>query len=180
MNTELILSLVVAAATVAYTIINLMMYFESRATRKQKLKPEVIPYLKSTASRDVLCLFIKNVGEGCAKNVKIRLIKDYNSFGKAAFPLSKFPLFNDGVNVFPSGYELHYYIDTWESIREKNIDGFLELEVSYTDLKGKQAEKNYYKLKFNQIMSHYSTPPDTTEEQVAYYLKMISKALDEK
>ena len=36
MDVELILSTVLAIATVCYTIINLMMWFESRATRKQK------------------------------------------------------------------------------------------------------------------------------------------------
>ncbi len=178
MNAEIILSAVVAVATVAYTIVNILMYRESKATRNQKLKPEIVPYLKSTATHDVLCLYIKNVGEGCAKNVHLTLLNDYNCFGKIEFPLSKFPIFNEGVNVFPSGYELHYYIDYWSTIKEKHMDDYLELEISFTDIKGGQFDKNHYMLKFSQIMSNYSTPPDTTEEQVAYYLKMISKSLE--
>lgn len=178
MDTELILSAVVAIATVAYTIVNILMYCESRATRNQKLKPEIVPFLKSTASHDILGLYVKNVGEGCAKNVRIRLLDDYSCFGKADFPLSKFPLFSEGVNVFPSGYELHYYIDSWKNLHDKGHDGYLEMEISFTDIKGKQFDRNYYKLKFSQIMSNYSTPPDTTEEQIAYYLKQISKSLE--
>ena len=41
MEVELILSTVLAFATVCYTIINLMMWLESRATRKQKITPQV-------------------------------------------------------------------------------------------------------------------------------------------
>ena len=48
MDVELVLSTVLAFATVCYTIINLMMWFESRATRKQKITPQVIAYLKTT------------------------------------------------------------------------------------------------------------------------------------
>lgn len=49
MEVELILSTVLAFATVCYTIINLMMWLESRATRKQKITPQVIVYLKTIA-----------------------------------------------------------------------------------------------------------------------------------
>lgn len=176
-NASLVLSAVVAVATIAYTWINYLMYKESKNTRLQKLKPEVVPYLQSTASKKVLCLYVKNVGEGCAKNVKIRLINDYNCFGNDDFPLSKFPVFNEGVNVFPSGYELHYYIDEWENIRKNGMDGYLEMLISYFDVKGNQEDCTHYILKFNQIMSNYSSPPDNNEDLMIYYLKLISGSL---
>lgn len=172
---QLILSIVLAAATVAYTIINLMMWFESRATRRQKLMPLVIAYLESTASKSILCLYIKNVGEGCAKNVRVNVINDHYCLGKEDWPLSKFPLFVEGVNVFPSGYKLHYYIDYWDSIRKSGIDDYIELEISYSDVNGRNKKRNTFVLKFNQIISNYSTPPDTYEGQIAYYLKEIDK-----
>lgn len=71
-------------------------------------------------------------------------------------PLSKFPLFNEGVSVYPPGYELHY---------------------SYTDVKGKQADRIHYILKFNQIMSNYSTPPENNADLMNYYLNMMSESL---
>ena len=120
-HASLVLSAVVALATIAYTWINYLMYRESKISRLQKLKPEIIPYLQSTASKNVLCLYIKNIGEGCAKNVKVKLLRDYNCLGKADWPLSKFPLFNEGVSVYPPGYELHYYIDFWDTIRDKEM-----------------------------------------------------------
>lgn len=176
-HASLVLSAVVALATIAYTWINYLMYRESKISRLQKLKPEIIPYLQSTASKNVLCLYIKNIGEGCAKNVKVKLLRDYNCLGKADWPLSKFPLFNEGVSVYPPGYELHYYIDFWDTIRDKEMKGKLEMEISYTDIKGKQKDKNYYLLKFNQIMSNYSTPPDNNEDLTNHYLKSISESL---
>ena len=171
---QLILSIVLAVATVLYTIINLMMWFESRATRRQKISPLVIAYLESTASKDILCLFIKNVGEGCAKNVHVNVIKDHNCLGKDEWPLSNFPLFNEGVNVFPSGYQLHYYIDYWESIKK---DDYIELEIIYSDTNGRNKQTKSFVLKFNQIMSNYSTPPDNNADLMNYYLKLMSESL---
>lgn len=61
------LALVVAICTAFYTVINLLMWFESRATRKQKITPSIIAYLKTQDDHNVICLYIKNIGEGCAK-----------------------------------------------------------------------------------------------------------------
>ena len=174
---NLTLSIVLAVATVAYTIINLMMWFESRATRRQKMAPLMVAYLESTANKQVLCLFVKNVGEGCAKNVKVKMLRDHDSLGQDDWPLSKFPLFNEGVNVFPSGYQLHYYIDYWDSIRKNGMDDYIELEITCTDIKGRNQQTQSYVLKFIQVMSNYSTPPDTYEAQIPYYLEHISKAV---
>ena len=175
---EFTLSIVLAVATVAYTIINLMMWVESRATRRQKMAPLMVAYLESTANKQILCLFIKNVGEGCAKNVKVKLLRDHDCLGKDEWPLSKFPLFNEGVNVFPSGYQLHYYIDYWDSISKNGMDDYIELEITYRDIKGHNKQTQSYVLEFNQVMSNYSTPPDNYEAQIPFYLEHISKALD--
>lgn len=174
---ELILSGVITFATVAYTIINLMQLVESKATRKQKLAPMIVAYLQSTASKNVLCLYIKNVGEGCARNVKVNVLQDYNCLGKIDWPLSRFPLFSDGVYIFPAGYHLHYYLDYWNAIRANGMEGSIELEISCEDINGKKQSKSTYYLKFNQIQSNYSTPPDTIQEQIPFYLKAIHEDL---
>lgn len=61
MKVEIVLSTVLAVSTVAYTAINLMLWFESRATRKQKIEPLIVAFLKSTESNKVLALHIKNI-----------------------------------------------------------------------------------------------------------------------
>lgn len=174
---SLVLSAVIAVATVCYTVINLMMWSESRATRKQKLSPQVIPYLESTASKTTLCLFIKNVGEGCAKDVKVKIIKDTLCFDKKEYPLSDFPLFKDGINVFPPGYELHYYLGNWNEIVLNTPNEYIELEIRCSDINGRRQKTQRYRLDYNQIRSNYSTPPDTYEGQIAYYLGEIHKVM---
>ena len=175
---SLILSGVITFATVCYTVINLMVWYESRATRRQKLAPQVIPFLRSTASNITLSLHIKNVGEGCAKDVKVRILKDYNCLGKQEFPLSDFPIFKEGVNIFPPGYELHYYLDFWEHIQNNDSDAtYVELEIRCSDIRGRKQKPQRFRLDFNQIRSNYSTPPDTYEGQIAYYLNEIHKDL---
>lgn len=175
-TTELILSAVLAVATVCYTVINLLMLIESRRTRRQKILPQVIAYLKSTDDHQTLMLCIKNVGEGCAKNVKVTMLHDYNAFEKEQYQLSSFKIFTEGVNVFPSGYELHYYINWWEELVKRDGE-YIELTIDCCDINGKTCPQQYFSLPFRQVASNYSTPPETYVGQIAYYLKEISKSL---
>lgn len=172
---NLILSIVLAIATVAYTWINWEMLKENKATRLQKTSPLIVPYLKSTASHEMVCLYIKNMGEGCAKDVSIRPITDYHIFYKDDYLLSSHPIFKEGINVFPSGYELHYNLNWWDLIRKQGMEDKIEFEITCKDMQGHLYGPHQYVLKLSQIMSNYSTPPDTYEGQIAYYLKDISK-----
>lgn len=173
---QIILSTVVAIATVFYTGVNVMMWYESRKTRKQETTPNIIAFLQSTANKEVLALHIKNIGKGCAKNVKAKIVKDYHIFEKEE-TLSYFKMFSEGVNIYPPNYELHFYLDFWNTIRKECCDGYVELELEYSDMEGKIYRNNVFKLPFIQIASNYSTPPDNTEELVPYYLKEINKTL---
>lgn len=174
MDVNLILSGVLAVSTVCYTVINLMMWFESRATRKQKTAPCVIAYLKFTDNHNTLCVHFKNIGEGCATCVRARMIKDYNQFNKADLPLSKWAIFNGGVNIFPPQYELKYYIDSACDIDYKAEDSFIEFELEYRDIQGKGLKQDVFKLPFNQVGNNYSNPPETYLGQIPYYLKELN------
>ena len=177
MDVELVLSTVLAIATVCYTIINLMMWVESRATRKQKIMPNVIAYLKTTEDHLTLCVHIKNIGEGCAKNVKVRILKDYNQFRNEKFSLSNLMFFKNGANIFPPQYELRFYIDSLEKIDYNSNSSYIELEISYNDIDNKYY-KERFRLPFNQIVgTNYSEPPETYMGQIPYYLKEISKLI---
>lgn len=172
---SLILSGVLALATIVYTWINWKMLKESQATRQQKLSPLIVPYLKSTATNEMVCLYIKNMGEGCARDVRVQIIKDYHVFYKDDYLLSNHPIFSNGVNVFPSGYELHYNLNWWDLVRKQGMDDCIELEITCTDINGCIHGPHHYKLELSQIMSNYTIPPDTYEGQIAYYLKEISR-----
>ena len=177
MDVELILSTVLAIATVCYTIINLMMWVESKATRKQRITPQIIAYLKTTEDHLTLCVHIKNIGEGCAKDVKIKILKDYNQFGKEQYPLSNLMFFKNGANIYPPQYELKFYIDSLKIIDYDSDNSYIELEVSYKDIDNK-LYKETYRLPFNQVVgTNFSNPPETYIGQIPYYLKEISKLI---
>ena len=177
MDVELILSIVLAGATVCYTIINLMMWFESRATRRQKISPFIVAYLQSTDSHMVEVLHIKNIGEGYAKNVRFKVIKDYKRLGKDNLLLSECGAIKRGVSSFPPQYEITYYIENWCDIGDKNICDYIELEISYERMDGKILSCEY-RLPLNELTDqNYSDPPETFMGRIPYYLKEIDKNL---
>ena len=178
MNVELILSIVLAISTVFYTIINLMMWFESRASRKLKITPLLIAYLDYTEDHSVLCLYIKNIGEGCAKNVKAKVIKDYNRYGKETYPLSNCYIFKNGFNLFPPLYQIKYYISNPSEIDFSSGDSYIEIELEYNDIYDNKAEVQKFNLAFNQIIDNYSNPPETYIGQISYYLQKVSQSLE--
>lgn len=178
MSVELTLSIVLAVSTVCYTIINLMMWFESRATRRQKITPYVIAYLKITDDHKILCVHIKNIGEGCAKDVKAKITKDYNQFGKNNFPLSECMIFKNGANIFPPQYELKYYIDSPKEIDYAAEDSFIELELEYSDVNNRRYKYNIFKLPFNQVGGNYSEPPENYLGQIPYYLEKLNANIE--
>ena len=177
MKVEIVLSSVLAVSTVVYTAINLMLWYESRATRKQKIAPLIVAFLKSTESNKVLTLHIKNIGEGLAKNVKTKIIKDYKRFGKDDMLLSNDGIFKNGFNNFPPQYELSYYIQFIPELKSEVGTVGVEIEISYENSE-KDKFENIYILPFNQILGQgYSDPPESFIGQIAYYLKEINGTL---
>lgn len=183
MNVELILSIVIASATVCYTVINLMMWFESRSTRKQKITPNIVAYLISTDSHMVEVLHIKNIGEGYAKDVRFKVLKDYKRLGKDSLLLSECGAIKRGVSSFPPQYEVTYYIENWCDIGDKNICDYIEIEISCKRIDGKNL-KETFKLPLNEITDqNYSSPPETYMGQIPHYIKSLNdsiKSLSEK
>lgn len=177
MKVEIVLSVVVASSTVLYTIISLMLWVESRASRKQKTTPLMIAYLKATENHQVLTLHIKNIGEGLAKNVKINVLKDYERFDKKDLLLSDVGIVKNGFNVIPPQYDLSYYIHDMTGIKPENKDSFVEIEIIYESA-DKIKFKDIYKLPFNQVIGqNYSKPSETFMGQIPYYLKEINSTL---
>jgi hypothetical protein len=177
MKVEIILSTVLVVSTVIYTIINLMLWVESRATRKQKMTPLVIAYFKSTENHQILALHIKNIGEGLARNVKIRALKDYNRLGKDHLLLSNIGIIKNGFNNFPPQYELSFYINYLTKLEPEEESSSIEIEICYESSNGVKFKNNFV-LPFNQMIGqNYSNPPETYIGQIPYYLKEINKSL---
>lgn len=169
-----ILSFVLVLVTLAYTITSILTWLESRATRMQKNEPNIIVYLRSNVSHDTLYVCVKNIGDGCARSVKVIPVKDYSLFGKD-LKLCNFSLFSEGINVFPPQFEMSFPLDSWSDINLKN-DPFVQFTVCYLDLQG-HVKQNHFKLPFRQLKTLYSTPPQLAEERIPYYLNQIHKDL---
>ncbi|GET24278.1 hypothetical protein [Prolixibacter sp. NT017] len=177
MAVEIILSTVIAASTVIYTATSLMLWIESRASRKQKLTPMMVAYLKTTENHSILKLCIKNIGEGVAKDLSIKALQDYERLGKSHLLLSEIGVIKNGFNTFPPQYELKFYLGRLTEIYKKDQDGFVRLEFSYKSSDDRKF-KEIFELPFKQIYGqNYSNPPESYIGQIPYYLKEINETL---
>jgi len=180
MKVEILLSTVLAISTVFYTIINLMMWFESKATRNQKITPLVIAYLQMSETHNIMILCIKNIGEGLAKNVRISIKDDYNIFDKSDLLLSQRSMIKNGINNLPPQLEVSCYINHMKNLNLDDNHSRIELDIFYENI-NKKALVDSYDLPFNQTFrENYSKPPDTYMGQIPYYLSEINKSLNKK
>lgn len=174
-NSIEILSILVSVSAIIYSIITVLMYRENVRARELKSEPLILAFLKSSEDSSSFSLHLKNVGEGPAKDVSIKLIKDFLRYGKTNNPLSKGGIFAKGLTIFPSGYEMKFILDFWQNVTVGNIDNFIELEIKYHRFDGKKRSQ-LYKLNFEEILGqYYSNPPDTYVGQIAYQLKEFNK-----
>ena len=126
---ELLLSIVVASATLIYTVVTIFQLVESRKNRFLKESPNIVPFLKTTEEHSVLQLIIKNFGEGIAKNVKISFSKDFNRFGKEK-KLSDIGIAKYGMNYFPPQYELKFDIHWMNDICNSHQGDDIEIIIN--------------------------------------------------
>lgn len=177
MTSQELISFALLVATSLYTIVTIMMWWESRKTRLQKVAPEIIAYLKTSEDHNVVMLVIENIGEGCAYELKVDLDEDYYTFAKEDKKLSQMPIFNDGVSIYPPKYRLQYYLGSCGQI--KDLQETIGLSFSYRDQNNKSYAK-HTNLRIKQIVCFYSNPPETYMGKIAYYLEEIDKKMGKK
>lgn len=172
----LILSVVVAVCTFIYTGVNIFMLVESRRTRKQKITPLIVAYLKTWENHEGVSLFLENIGEGLALDVEIIVKKDYLKFEKEENALSSNGIFKDGISIFPPRYMMKFDLNYWSNIIDnKNINDYIEIKVLYKRVDNERIV-SVYRLCFNEINGQmYQNPPDSYIGQIAYSLNEISK-----
>ena len=178
---QIILSLALVISAIVSAVITWKMLNESRKMRLQKIEPHVIAFLKVTEDHSVLSLIFQNIGEGCAKNVKVKVIKDYYKFNKEEYPISSHSFMKNGLTIMPPQYKCTYYLGIFKGEKKIDIeadDSYVEFEISCYDIMGKEYV-NTYKLPFNQVgFNDYSDPPETYMGQIPYYLKEIKNELE--
>jgi len=170
-------NIVIAIATAVYAWINYKQLKESQATRKQKIAPLIVAFLKSADNHNSLSLHIKNIGEGLARNVKIEIIKDYNILGKEKYLLSNLNIVKNGINIFPPQYEFVNNLDFMGNLFPDKEENIVSLNITYEGVDGRKY-KETYDLPFNQyIGQYYSNPPATYMGEIPYYLKEINNTI---
>lgn len=179
MKVEIILTIALLLCTAAYTIINYFMLKESIEARRQKNSPLIIAYLELSESHRSLNLIIKNIGEGIAKNVRVKMLNEFNRFGRADLPLEDVGIFKNGLSIFPPQsllcYPIHFLSDL-----ENIANTIIEIEI-VCDTQYKLVIKERYSLVINQILGQgYNNPPDSYIGQIPYFLNEIKNILKAK
>lgn len=172
-NIEVIFSGVLVIVTIVYTIATTLMYTESRKSRLQKTTPCIIPYFKSSADHQSVFLYIQNVGEGTAKNVKVTINKGYEITPKS-LNIDGYKLFKEGVAIYPPQHELHFYINLWENIEKSDS---IELSIEYEALDNRKFNYDHIKLTIWDSYQSWSGVPEETLDQIPYYLNSINETL---
>lgn len=166
-NIEVIFSGVLVLVTIVYTIATTLMYIESRKSRLQKTTPCIIPYFKSSADHQSVFLYVQNVGEGTAKNVKITINKGYERTPKS-LNIDGYKLFKEGVAIYPPQHELHFFINLWEKIEKSDS---IELSIEYEALDNRKFNLAHIRLTIWDSYHSWSGVPEETLDQIPYYLK---------
>lgn len=170
---ELLFSGVLVFVTIMYARATNLMYKESRETRLQKTTPCIIPYFKSSADHQSVFLYVQNVGEGAAINVKVTINKGYECAPKS-FNIDGYKLFNEGVSIYPPQYELHFLINTWDNIEKTD---YIELSIDYEGLDNRKFNQEHIRLTIWDSYHSWSGVPEETLDQIPYYLKTIYNTL---
>lgn len=177
MKAEIVLSTVVASATVIYVVVTIFQLIESRKTRLQKEAPVIIPFLKSSEDHTVLKFMIKNFGEGVAKDVNVSFLEEFNLYNKDIL-LSNIGISKYGMNIFPPEFEMSYYVGWWEDVYKKHKEDQFKIRVTYKSLDNRQFT-SVFELPIKQMTDqNYSTPPETHIGKISYYLEKISKEIE--
>lgn len=178
---SIILPLMLLICTAVYTVINYKMLKESKATRLQKITPNIVAYLSTPEINggNVLILYITNIGEGVARNVKCKVNKDFEWI--EGDPLSNRGIFKTGIEVFPPQYKLKYFIVVdCAHFDFSRKDAYVDFDIIYEDILGTEII-DHFKLSFKSVdEQNCATPPNDFKNSVVYYLKNINETLRRK
>jgi hypothetical protein len=178
---EIILSGVIAISTFAYAIINIFMLIENQKIREIKSTPLIVAFLKSTEDHSAFRLYIKNVGEGVAKDVKVKILNDYKTFGLENRMLSNLGIMKYELNILPPQEQLMYFVDSWGRFgkQEDYENQYINISIDYTGLDGKKKHNNTYNLLPIQLSDQgLGNPPETYIGRIAYFIEKISKDIN--
>ena len=176
---DIILTSILAIATVFLAIYTCKLVAEARRARRAQVQPYISVHLEQ-AETDPTLLFIivQNIGPGIAYDltfdIKQDILGDYES-GVTKIGLRG--LFKVGMKFCPPEYFKKYFLIETSENHDKKMEEELILTASYKNLYRKISSEIFYlKLKEQQMTSSI-TPSDTHIGRIAETLKEIKEIL---
>ena len=175
----LIFSGIVAVCTIIYSFLTIRLVRETRLSREFHLEAYMVAYLvNSETSPDILSLIIKNIGNGVARNLRFKIIKDINCPNGNS--LAEIGIFNKNLDYFPPNNMNKYILLSLANNYETKSKDYIEFEITYDDaIKTNKFQK--FKLEFKDIEGLGKlNPPETYIGMISYRLEKIEKILEKK
>ena len=174
-----IFTTIIAIFTIVYSVFAYKLFRESKLSREFHLESHMIAYLvNGDSSPDIVSLVIRNIGNGIAKNLQFRIIKDLDY--DACTKLKQIGIFKKKVDFFPPNYENKYILMSLQEEFNEKTDDYIEFELTYDDAITKDIKK-IFRLEFSDIEGFGKiTPPETYIGMIPYQLEKIVKILDRK
>ncbi len=175
----LIFTGIVAICTAIYSYLTYKLVKETKLSREFHLEAHIIAYLTNAeTSPDIVSLVIKNIGNGIAKNLRFKIIRDINY--SSINQLKEIGLFNKNLDFFPPDYQNKYILMSLEDQYDEKTNDYIEFDLIYDDAIKKDRHQNF-KLYFKDIKGLVKlTPPETYIGMISYRLEKIEKILDKK
>lgn len=176
---SLVFSGIVAISTVFYAIVTLRLVKQTRLSREFHLEAFMLAYLTCTEiSPNLIILVIKNIGNGVAKNIRFRIIKDIDYQNSNS--LKSLGIFDRNIMFFPPDAQNRYFLLSMNEDYENAIKDYIEFEITYDDKITKNKSQRF-KLEFidSEGIGKF-TPPETYLGMIPYRLERIEKILDRK
>lgn len=108
-------------------------------TRLSQIRPHVVIYTRAaTGLKDVVELFVHNVGAGAARNVKVTAIKGGDIGMRADYPVTKWRPLSHGINILVPNESMATLLFSHNAPGAKEFAKTAEIimEVSYSDVEG--------------------------------------------
>ncbi|WP_291286318.1 hypothetical protein [Flavobacterium sp.] len=119
-------------ATIFTGVTTIFFIRESFLMRKSLSMPEISMYLKfGEAKPTLLYLIIENIGTGVARNVKFKILKNYQHYKYADDDLQQLGIIKSGLENFYPKQKFKYFINQTASSWEVKKHEQIIIEVSY-------------------------------------------------
>ncbi|MDB5156421.1 MAG: hypothetical protein JWR50_1128 [Mucilaginibacter sp.] len=177
---NLTLTLILTAATVLLAIYTWRLVDETRAVRKEQVRPNIAIYLEH-AETDPTLLFIvvENNGHGTAYDVRFRItadIKDYRNRG--GDQVGGIGLFKHGMKYCPPGFRKKYLLMETTSDVEEKMAEVIKFSVNYKDGFKKPIQENFQLAVSETANWSIITPSDSHAGRIAEGITAISRNME--